>query len=167
MITEITRQKLSQSHQGQIAWNKGLKGWKKSKRNPDTIPPTNVTIYKCSKCGWDVWSRKPQITGSTVCERCGVKIITDVKKDREYRIRFKEYNKVYQKRQNHREWGTGGIIRTGICSICKTSTKPTTIHHLIPRYLTDDDSGENLIECCRSCHRSMENFTINFLAGNI
>jgi len=46
------------------------------------------------------------------------------------------------------------------CAFCKRNVfeinPDNTIHHIIPKHLTNDDSPENLITLCEECHTTLE-----------
>lgn len=73
---------------------------------------------------------------------------------------------IIRKKQNAKsaiENGTARKKRTGICEMCHKPSK--YVHHLIPREWTHDDSEDNLIEVCGSCHAKLHRIFDNFVLG--
>lgn len=73
-------------------------------------------------------------------------------------------------RLNIKEWKrTAKLIRNRdnyICQNCGIRETKLDVHHKIPFYLTQDNSSENLITLCKSCHQKAEqefNQNISFL----
>lgn len=52
-----------------------------------------------------------------------------------------------------------------ICQYCGRK-KSTLVHHIIPRYIKIDNSFNNLITLCRSCHPKIEYLTTKYLKEN-
>lgn len=77
-----------------------------------------------------------------------------------HREQILEESRLYHRRKK----GTHNLIRTGVCSRCGEK-KDTDGVHLIPRWLSHDDSTDNVKEMCKSCHRSIDHTMLNFLAG--
>ena len=52
-----------------------------------------------------------------------------------------------------------------ICQYCGASSS-TSVHHIIPRRIKIDNSSENLITLCKSCHQKVEYLTNKYLIEN-
>jgi hypothetical protein len=62
--------------------------------------------------------------------------------------------------------GTSSLELTGKCSMCGR-VGFTCAHHIIPRWFSHDDSKDNLLEVCPSCHGKCEIFINRFLGGDV
>lgn len=83
---------------------------------------------------------------------------------RGWRERNRDKTRAKERWAGRKRAGTQNLNRTKICSQCGEQ-RQTEGCHIIPRWLTHDDSSDNVIETCKSCHKTMEIFVLNFLAG--
>lgn len=116
------------------------------------------------------------------CDYCGkeLKIIPAKFKDREKHFCNKDCRSKYHigkfANEKNGNWRGGHKNRKGdfeavkkknfknkqVCAICG-STKKIHIHHIIPFRYTEDNSLNNLIPLCNSCHRKVEIITWDLL----
>lgn len=78
-------------------------------------------------------------------------------------------NRINSSKRYGKEWPKirqNVLERDGhICQKCKSDGIYLEVHHIIPYYLTKDNSFNNLISLCKKCHRQIEAEEMRLLKG--
>lgn len=112
----------------------------------------DVLKRTCKYCGkeFEVYRsviEKSNASGNYCCRECYNEDMT-LDKERVYTGFAKSKRENFSKKQ--------------FCAICGT-TKKIHIHHIMPNRITHDQSKENLIPLCATCHIKIERLTRDFL----
>ena len=148
-MSDASKAKLSVSHKGQVAWNKGKKmknpPWNKGKtgvhecwckgKHLSEIHKMHIS-QNSKRVGYWYGKKRPDMTGENNCRWKG---------GRSY-IRGNDWRRI-----RYAIWERDKFT----CRRCGKFGK-VDAHHIIPYRLTKDNSPENLISLCKSCHQFTE-----------
>jgi hypothetical protein len=168
--SEETKKKISQSHRGKChseETKKKMSESKKGEKHP--MYRTHHTEEAKKKISEGVKGPNHPMYGKHLTEETRKKLseINKGAKNPNYKggVSIKQFEEAYgMKLEEWKELAQTIRIRDKFICQCCGKKNATSVHHIIPRRVKIDNSPENLITLCRSCHTKIEHLTDKYLA---